>query len=146
MPAAALAAAVLAAFLAVSPALAEPEEASVECIATAVYYEARGEDREGKEAVANVVLNRAEHDEFPATPCAVVEDGCEFSFMCDGQPERMADPDDREAAFATAEAAVEGDLPDPTGGALFFHARSVQLDWFETLERVGAIGGHVFYR
>jgi N-acetylmuramoyl-L-alanine amidase len=125
---------------------AETEEGAVECIATAVYYEARGEADAGKDAVAHVILNRAEHEDFPDTPCEVVEDGCEFSFMCDGRPERMADPESREEAFAAAEGAVEGEREDPTDGALFFHARSVQLDWFETLDRVGAIGRHVFYR
>jgi N-acetylmuramoyl-L-alanine amidase len=142
-----LAAAVAAVLTVAGPAAgSQTDEEAVECIATAVYYEARGEEDDGREAVAHVILNRAEHEDFPDTPCEVVGDGCEFSVRCDGRPERMADPDDRVAAFAVAEAAVEGERADPTEGALFFHARSVQLDWFETLERVGPIGGHVFYR
>jgi N-acetylmuramoyl-L-alanine amidase len=124
----------------------QPDEEAVECVATAVYYEARGEKEAGQDAVAHVILNRADHDAFPDTPCEVIEDGCEFSFMCDGKPVRMADTDDREDAFEVAEAVVEGEREDPTDGALFFHSRSVQHDWFETLERVGIIGRHVFYR
>jgi N-acetylmuramoyl-L-alanine amidase len=132
--------------LAGAAAAHEPAEQSVECVAEAVYYEARGESDESQAAVAHVVVNRAEHEEFPDTPCEVVDDSCEFSYRCDGRPEAMADEGDRKEAFRIAEEVVEGDRPDPTGGALWFHARSVQVDWFETRARTGAIGGHIFYR
>jgi N-acetylmuramoyl-L-alanine amidase len=139
-----LPAAILAALTAV-PAAAQDDRA-VACLAEAVYYEARGTSAEGQAAVAHVVLNRAEHDEFPDTPCAVIADRCQFSYRCNGRPERLADPDDRAEAFDTAEAVLEGDVADPTDGALFFHSAGVDPRWFRTRPHVGRIGGNVFYR
>jgi N-acetylmuramoyl-L-alanine amidase len=139
--------AAVAALVAVSPAAAdEATDETAACLAEAVYYEARGTGEASRAAVAHVVLNRADSGLFPATPCAVVAEGCQFSYRCDGRPERMAHAGDRAAAFDTAEAVLEGDVPDPTAGALFFHAARIAPEWFETRIRVGEIGGHVFYR
>jgi spore germination cell wall hydrolase CwlJ-like protein len=147
-PALALAAVLAAFFAAAAPAAAEdvPSERDLACIAEAVYYEARGEPIQGRAAVAYVVLNRARSGEFPRTPCAVVAEGCQFSYRCDGRPEALAVRADRDAAFVTAKAVLTGAVADPTDGALFFHASRIRPGWFETRARVGTIGNHVFYR
>ena len=36
--------------------------------------------------------------------------------------------------------------PDPTNGALFYHARFVRPRWSKKLLRTAVIGGHIFYR
>ena len=123
-----------------------PSDRALACLAEAVYYEARGEPTQGRAAVAYVVLNRAESGKFPETPCAVVAEGCQFSYRCDGRPEALAVRADRDAAFATAKAVLTGAVADPTNGALFFHASRIRPGWFETRARVGKIGNHVFYR
>jgi len=110
-----------------------------------VYYEARGEPTQGRAAVAYVVLNRAESGKFPETPCAVVAEGCQFSYRCDGRPETLAVRADRDAAFATAKAVLTGAVTDPTRGALFFHASRIHPGSLENRTRV-EIGNHVFYR
>jgi N-acetylmuramoyl-L-alanine amidase len=142
-----LAAALAALFLA-TPAAAqdEPTERDTACLAEAVYYEARGTSDRSRAAVAHVVLNRTEHDEFPDDVCGVIADRCQFSYRCNGRPERLADPADRAEAFRTAEAVLTGAAPDPTGGALFFHAARIGPGWFNTRPRVAEIGGHIFYR
>jgi N-acetylmuramoyl-L-alanine amidase len=147
-PALAIAAALAAFFAIAAPVAAEdaPSERALACLAEAVYYEARGEPTQGRAAVAYVVLNRAESGEFPETPCAVVAEGCQFSYRCDGRPEALAVRTDRDAAFATAKAVLTGAVADPTNGALFFHASRIRPGWFETRARVGKIGNHVFYR
>jgi len=147
-PALAIAAAIAAFFAIAAPVAAEdaPSERALACLAEAVYYEARGEPTQGRAAVAYVVVNRAESGEFPETPCAVVAEGCQFSYRCDGRPEALAVRADRDAAFATARAVLTGAVADPTHGALFFHAGRISPGWFETRARVGAIGNHVFYR
>ncbi|WP_424933826.1 cell wall hydrolase [Amaricoccus macauensis] len=124
----------------------QPSPEAVACLAEAVYFEARGTTDRGALAVAHVVVNRRENDEFPGTICGVVEDGCQFSYKCDGKPEVLANPDERERAFEAAEAVLAGDAPDPTDGALFFHASSVDPGWFASRPRVGEIAGNVFYR
>ena len=146
-PALALAAAAAAFFATAAHAAEEaPSGRTLACLAEAVYYEARGEPLQGRAAVAHVVLNRAGSGDFPDDPCAVVAEGCQFSYRCDGRPERLANRADREAAFATAEAVLTGAVADPTGGALFFHAARISPGWFRSRARTGAIGGHVFYR
>jgi N-acetylmuramoyl-L-alanine amidase len=147
-PALALAAVLAAFFAAAAPAAAEdaPSDRDLACLAEAVYYEARGEPIQGRAAVAYVVLNRARSGEFPRTPCAVVAEGCQFSYRCDGRPEALAVRADRDAAFVTAKAVLTGTVADPTDGALFFHASRIRPGWFETRARVGTIGNHVFYR
>lgn len=116
------------------------------CLAEAVYFETRGRSLKAGQAVAHVVLNRREHEEFPESVCGVIEDGCQFSYQCDGKPEAMDDLEERERAFRAAGAVLEGDADDPTDGALYFHAESASVDWFETLDRTAEIGGHIFYR
>ncbi len=116
------------------------------CLAEAVYFEARGTTDTGAVAVAHVVLNRRESGEFPSTICGVVRDGCQFSYQCDGKPEVLTDRKERARAYRAAEEVLAGDAPDPTGGALFFHAAGVNPGWFSTRPRVGEIAGNVFYR
>ena len=136
------------AFAALTAAFSTPAQADdpVACLAEAVYHEARGKGADARAAVAHVVLNRTDHREFPDEVCGVVADGCQFSYRCDGRPERMAESAERIAAFRTAEAVLDGALPDPTDGALFFHSAGIDAGWFASRPRVARIGGNVFYR
>lgn len=123
-----------------------------ECLATALYWEAGGGEREGMEAVASVVLNRRAHPDFPASVCEVVreggtEPGCQFSFWCDGKSERPRDADVWREALAVAEDALTGRTADATGGALFFHAAALDaVPWKVPRERTVRIGRHIYYR
>ena len=116
------------------------------CLAEAVYYETLGTSERAALAVAHVVLNRREHDEFPETICAVVTEGCQFSYRCDGKPETLSDAEERERAFRAAGAVLEGRAADPTDGALFFHSDEVPPGWFGSRDRTVEIGGNIFYR
>src|SRR5438105_10545342 len=56
------------------------------CLATAVYFEARGESLEGQLAVARVVMNRAAAaGRYPPDYCGVVKQHAQFSFVRHGQ-------------------------------------------------------------
>jgi spore germination cell wall hydrolase CwlJ-like protein len=114
------------------------------CLAEAIYFEATPAP-ESRAAVAHVILNRAEDPRFPRTVCGVVRDGCQFSYRCSGRSLALTDPVKRTGAVSTAETVLSG-APDPTRGALFFHAASVAPGWFDSRPRVGEIGGNVFYR
>lgn len=127
------------------PEISRASNRAVACLAEAVYFEARGTGDQGRAAVAHVVLNRAESPEFPDSVCGVVADGCQFSYRCDGAPERLADPKARANALSTAEQVLTG-APDITEGALFFHSAGADPGWFNTRPRVGTFGGNVFYR
>jgi spore germination cell wall hydrolase CwlJ-like protein len=137
--------------LAALPAVAqneaeEPDETEVQCVAEAVYHEARGTSETSQVAVAHVIVNRAKSEDFPDDVCAVVEDGCQFSYECDGKSEAMTEPEAREEAIDTAEAVLEGATPDPTGGALYYHNGAVKPEWADEFRLTTKIGGHTFYR
>ena len=51
------------------------------CIAVAVYHEARGESLEGQMAVAKVIMNRAASGKYPTSWCGVVKQPWQFSFV-----------------------------------------------------------------
>ena len=69
-----------------------------ECLANAIYFEARGETVKGQYAVAEVILNRVASKSYPDSVCEVVSQGssmrnaCQFSFMCDGKAEYIGEP------------------------------------------------------
>ena len=70
---------------------------ALQCLASAVYYEAGSQSDDGERAVAQVVLNRVRHPAFPSSVCGVVYQGstqatgCQFTFTCDGSLGRAPD-------------------------------------------------------
>src|SRR4051812_15099201 len=67
-----------------------PLDEQANCIATAVYFEARGESVEGQLAVARVIMNRAASGQYPTGWCEVVKQPAQFSFVHHGV---MPNPD-----------------------------------------------------
>ena len=103
-------------------------------------------------AVASVVLNRRAHPEFPPTVCGVVrqggtDPGCQFRFWCDGKSDTPRNAAVWALAREVAAEALANLIPDPTGGALFFHAAKLdEPPWRIPRERTVRIGRHVYYR
>jgi spore germination cell wall hydrolase CwlJ-like protein len=128
-----------------TPQLSRASGGDLACLAEVIYFEARGTGAAGREAVAHVVVNRAENPEFPDSVCGVVADRCQFSYRCDDHPDILSHEAERAAAFRTAQAVLTG-AKDITDGALFFHADRVAPAWFDTRPRIGVFGGNVFYR
>lgn len=124
--------------------------AQLTCLAKAAYFEARGEGERGMAAVAHVVLNRAEHEAYPETPCGVVEqrrgDRCQFSWACDGKPDEPTDAQAFLAARRVADEVARSGAADPTGGATMFHAARVTPYWAAEAEHTATVGRHLFYR
>ena len=124
----------------------------LDCLAEAVYYEARGESATGQAAVAQVVLNRVRHPAFPKTVCGVVfqgartGDSCQFSFACDGSMGRPREPGAWRQARAVAARALSGAVMPSVGNATHFHVAGLHTEWGPQLMRVAQIGLHVFYR
>ena len=125
---------------------------ALECLTSAVYYEAGQESTDGQRAVAQVVLNRVRHPAFPASVCGVVYEGstratgCQFTFTCDGSLNRgpMLEPWQR--ARSVAEAALAGYVYRPVGNATHYHANYVVPYWAPTLDKNAVVGAHIFYR
>jgi len=125
----------------------------VMCIATAIYFEARGEPLAGRFAVAEVVMNRMNDPRYPSDACSVVYDGgetrheCAFSFYCDGKSDQ---PDTNSVAWYSAQliaaAVYEGRSAPVVGDATHYHAKRVHPDWANTGQQVATINDHVFYK
>ncbi len=129
---------------------ADDHARDTQCLAQAVYYEARGESASGQAAVAQVVLNRVRHPAFPKTVCGVVFQhvgaDCQFSFACNGS---MREPLDRAAwrrATAVADRALSGAVMAEVGAATHFQAARSESGWAGSLAKVAQIGEHIFYR
>lgn len=124
----------------------------LECLADAVYYEARGETPSGQAAVAQVVMNRVRHPAFPKSICGVVfqgavnRTGCQFSFACDGSMRRARDVGAWARARKIASRTLAGAMPSEVGSATHFHTINVSPGWGPRLLRVAQVGMHIFYR
>lgn len=113
------------------------------CLATVVYFEARGEDHMGQMAVAQVVINRVEDPRYPNTICDVVWEDKAFSFTHDGKGEVMKRAESRREAYSVAKATLDGHGLGIT--STHYHTVSVDPYWNEHYELDGVIGSHIFY-
>ena len=130
------------------------------CLALNIYFEGRGEPIEGQYAIAEVVLDRLMHEEYPNTICNVIKDGkyykwnpkiiirhkCQFSFYCDGKPDTPVDG----KAFKIAQYIARDVLTNPRyvrefDHVLYYHADYVSPNWASNKLYVGRIGAHLFY-
>ncbi len=123
------------------------------CLATAIYFEARGESYRGQVGVAQVVMNRVKHRLYPDTICGVVfqnqtwRNRCQFSFACDGIPERVNEPDAWAQAKEITEKVTNGTLYlAEVNNATHYHANYVYPAWAPRMTRITRIGAHIFYR
>jgi spore germination cell wall hydrolase CwlJ-like protein len=134
------------------PEVPQLSETDRQCLATAIYFEARGESQQGQAGVAQVVVNRTQSGTYPATVCGVVyqnrdrRNACQFSFACDGKPDKVLEP----AAWATAKRIAD----EVAGGralsaqlvtATHYHASYVSPRWARKMKRLTKIGQHIFY-
>ena len=124
------------------------------CLATAIYHEARGETLRGQFAVAEVILNRVASRKFPNTICGVVFQGvrvgrlggCQFSFACDRKANDLRRRGSADIARRIAQVMADGGHRGLTSGALFFHTTAVNPSWSRRLTQTTRIGAHLFYR
>jgi hypothetical protein len=116
------------------------------CLATAIYFEARGESVEGQLAVADVVMNRAASGQYPTTWCEVVKQPWQFSFVQHGQFPAIHDAEAWAKAQGVARLAMANVLRTVPTDVLWYHANYVAPSWGSRLTQVEKIGVHIFYR
>lgn len=124
-----------------------------QCLAAAIYFEARGESVKGQAAVAQVVLNRVRNPAYPKSICGVVyqnmewRNRCQFSFACDGIKDRVASRQHYGIAQDVALAVTAGKIWLPEiGSSTHYYADYVSPRWGRTMERMKQIGRHIFFR
>ena len=115
------------------------------CLAGAIYFEAKSETLAGQLAVGRVVVARATSGRFPTSYCGVVLQPSQFSFVR-GHAIPAVNTQSRawQQAVRIAVIADRGAWKSPVEGAMFFHAASVSPAWGKT--RVARIDNHIFYR
>jgi len=124
-----------------------PLDPQMNCLATAVYFEARGEPIEGQLAVANVVINRAASGRYPPDWCSVVKQKAQFSFVRNGQfPSVDVGCAAWQRAQTVARVAASKILTALPSDVLWYHASYVAPSWGRRLTRAEKIGAHIFYR
>ncbi|HWU93710.1 MAG TPA: cell wall hydrolase [Sphingomicrobium sp.] len=117
------------------------------CMAVAVYFEARGESLEGQMAVADVIMNRAASGRYPASWCGVVKQPAQFSFVRNGQfPAIDTSSDAWAKAQGVTRLAIANVMPALPTDVLWYHADYVAPNWRHSLREVEQIGAHIFYR
>jgi cell wall hydrolase len=125
----------------------ETSDREQECLANAVYFEARSEPIEGQLAVADVIMNRAASGRYPTDLCAVIKQKAQFSFVRKGRfPRADRGSDAWKTAVAIARIAGQklADAAVP-GNVLWYHASYVSPSWGKRLTRQAQIGLHIFY-
>jgi spore germination cell wall hydrolase CwlJ-like protein len=133
-----------------TPTVATPDPAELDCLAAAVYYEARGEAPEGQAAVAQVVLNRVGQARFAKTVCGVVYQGakthaCQFSFACHGRLRHVREEAAWTRSRAVAQRALSGYVMRTVGRATYFHLASLGHVQGAHEAPVVRLGHHIFY-
>jgi len=124
------------------------------CLATAIYFEARGEPTKGELAVAQVVINRLKNPAYPNTVCGVVyqnknmRNACQFSFACDGIADRITDATSWKRAQTLAKRVLNEDnwWNAEVGSSTHYHATYVRPRWAKTMKKMQKLGHHVFYK
>jgi hypothetical protein len=126
---------------------------SLDCLAQAVYYEARSESEDGQRAVAQVVINRVRHPAWPNSVCGVVYQGpmragggCQFTFTCDGSLSARPAGIGWARARMIAADALAGQSYAPVGLSTHYHTSAVFPSWAPRLLKTAVIGAHNFYR
>jgi spore germination cell wall hydrolase CwlJ-like protein len=140
--------------MSVSPVTADMRQKQLDCLARNIYHEAGYEPFEGKVAVAQVTINRAESGQFPSDICQVVYQKnviyekvlCQFSWYCDSASLKkpMNGPVYYESMEVAKKVLLEGFRLDSVKQALYYHADYVNPKWGK--KPIAKVGRHIFYK
>jgi spore germination cell wall hydrolase CwlJ-like protein len=132
----------------------EVRERQLSCLTKNIYHEAGGEPFEGKVAVAQVTLNRANNAGFPDDICQVIYQKnqvyskvlCQFSWVCEsaGNFKPVNRREYEESQAVAKKVLLEGFRLPSLKDAMYFHGDYINPGWKH--ERVAHIGRHIFYK
>lgn len=133
---------------------------SIDCLAKNIYWEASNEPIRGKQAVAQVTVNRTEDGRFADDICGVVYERdrvqvrgrtktiCQFSWTCMKVKNKVPKDNEQwdEAVFIAQKFVLDGTGLPELQDALFYHADYVRPRWSRQMVKIEKIGAHIFYR
>lgn len=114
------------------------------CLATAIFFEAGIEPIQGKEAVAQVIVNRVEDGRYPNTVCGVVWEDRAFSFTHDGKSDKLPNNKNARESISVAKAVLSDDYETEITST-HYHANYVNPYWNKVFTYDGKVGSHLFY-
>lgn len=122
----------------------------IRCLAINIYHESRGEPVRGQAAVAWVVMNRVQSGRYARTVCDVVyqrsSKGCQFHWVCDKKSDKPTEMKAYEQAQRIAEQVLRGEIENPIGKRLSFHAASYRGRYNAHAKNTRVVvGQHLFY-
>ena len=135
----------------INPISMAERERHLECLAKNIYFEAASEPFEGKVAVAQVTINRAESGKYPSDICDVVYQKnvvygkviCQFSWYCENGPTVRYNGAYKESMEVAKKVLLEDFRLPSLKNAYFYHAEYVKPNW--KLPKITQIGRHIFY-
>ncbi|WP_073200365.1 cell wall hydrolase [Gracilibacillus kekensis] len=116
-----------------------------ELMARLVHAEAKGEPYAGKVAVATVILNRVDHNDFPDSINAVIHETYSngaihaFSPVANGEINKRADAEAKKAVEEAIAFRGQGQ-----GSIYFYNPNTAVSDWIFDTKTTIKIGNHVF--
>lgn len=134
-------------------ATAAERERQLECLVKNIYYEAASEPFEGKVAVAQVTINRANSNRYPNDICKVVFQKnvfynkvvCQFTWYCEkgNLPIKVNNDAYKESVIVARKVLLEDFRLPSLHSAMYYHADYVNPNW--NLPKITKIGRHIFY-
>lgn len=128
----------------------------LDALAEAIYFEARSEPFVCQVVLAQSILNRVAQKRYPDTVESVVRQKtlnkygkytCQYSYYCDGQPDKMTDYMAELRSYQTASRVLMRDLPDFSNGAdHYYNPFKASPSWGNELEGAFMCGNHRFGR
>ena len=133
------------------PVTMEERERQLTCLAKNIYFEAAQEPFEGKVAVAQVTINRAESGKWPPDICGVVYQKnvifgkliCQFSWYCETGPKVKSNAAYTESMEVAKKVLLENFRLASIKNAYYYHADYVNPNWNKP--KITQIGRHIFY-
>ena len=117
----------------------------LECLTKNIYYEAGGESKSGKFAVAHVTVNRLKTGHWGDSVCKVVYARKQFSWTL---AQKLPRPDSQLWAESedVARKVLAGHRVRGLTKSLYYHAIYIRdPNWADSKHEAGQIGNHVFY-
>jgi N-acetylmuramoyl-L-alanine amidase len=112
----------------------------LDLLARLVEAEASGEPYAGKVAVAYVVLNRVDSNQFPNSITAVINQSGQFTPVSNGEIKKPASA----ASKRAVNEAVNADRSLGKGSLFFYNSRTATNRWLDSRPTTMVIGNHTF--
>lgn len=116
------------------------------CLALNIYHEARDQPLAGQIAVAQVVVNRVLHENYPSSVCGVVKQKHQFSWLWDDISDKPYEKEAWMLSKRIARTVLAGKTTEIIEGATHYHATSVKPKWARKLQKIVQIDKHIFYK